>query len=279
MSDTEYKIEKFLPPSCPIYSSKQSGRETLVNIHCHSSMEIIKVLEGRIKLQNGALYYECKKGDIIFILPSMLHGATSLTEDAAIQGIVFETALINMPSLQVDFLGLFHRNQRIQYIIHENDEVYEEMNLYIEKILELYGHFSVNSRIQLAAYLLQIMGLLISRYSLEISIHDKNYKKLMPVLQYIDEYYTEKIQISELSKIIHVCDDRLIRLFKEVIGETPVEYIVNIRVEHALKLLMEDELSITEIAERSGFGSATYMTRVFKQKLGMSPRKCRLREE
>ena len=278
-NDAEYKIEKNLPLSFPIYFSKQSGRETLVYNHCHSSMEIIKVLEGRIKLQIGAIYCECKKGDIIFILPSMLHGVTSLTKDAAIEGIVFDTAFINMPSLQVDFSELFHRNHRIQYIIEENDEIYDEMNLYIEKILELYGTFSTNSRIQLAAYLLQIMGLLISRYSLEISIHDKNYKKLIPILQYIDAHYAEKIQISELSKLIHVCDDRLIRLFKEVIGETPVEYIVNVRVEHALKLLAEDEFSITEIAEQSGFGSVAYMTRVFKQKLGVSPGKCKPRYE
>ena len=278
-NDAEYKIEKNLPLSFPIYFSKQSGRETLVYNHCHSSMEIIKVLEGRIKLQIGAIYCECKKGDIIFILPSMLHGVTSLTKDAAIEGIVFDTALINMPSLQVDFSELFHRNHRIQYIIEENDENYDETNLYIEKILELYGTFSTNSRIQLVAYLLQIMGLLISRYSLEISIHDKNYKKLIPILQYIDAHYAEKIQISELSKLIHVCDDRLIRLFKEVIGETPVEYIVNVRVEHALKLLAEDEFSITEIAEQSGFGSVAYMTRVFKQKLGVTPGKCRPKGE
>ena len=279
MNDTEYKIEKHLPPSFPIYISIQRGRENLVHNHCHSSMEIIKVLEGRIKLQIGAFYYECRKGEIIFILPSMLHGATSLTEDAAIEGIVFETALINIPSLQLDFSQLFHRNQRIQYIIRENDDIYEEMNMYIGKVLEVYGTISTCSRIQIASYMLQIMGLLISRYSLEISVHDKNYKKLIPVLQYIDAHYTEKIQISELSKLIHVCDDRLIRSFKEVIGETPVEYIVNIRVEHALKLLMEEDFSITEIAERSGFGSATYMTRVFKQKLGIPPGKCKPEHE
>jgi len=279
MDYTQYKIEKNLPPSFPIYFSKQSGRETLVYYHCHSSMEIMKVLEGRIKLRIGAIDYECEKGDIIFVLPSMLHGVTSLTEDAAIEGIVFETSLIDMPSIQVDFSELFRRNHHIQYIIKENDEIYDEMNMYIGKILKVYGTFSANARIHLAAYLLMIMGLLISKYLLEISIHDTDYKKLVPVLQYIDTHYTEKIQISELSNLIHVCDDRLIRLFKDVIGETPVEYIVSIRVEQALKLLMEDDLSIAEIAERSGFGSATYMSRVFKQKLGVTPGKCRQKGE
>lgn len=275
MKYTEYKIERYQHPSFPIYASRQSGRETLVNNHYHSSIEIMKVLEGRIKLQIGTCYHECKKGDIIFILPSMLHGATSLTEDAEIQGIVFETSLVNMPILQFDFQEMFHRNQRMQYIINEDDDIYEELCEYMDKILKIYGSFSANSKICIVSYLLQIMGLMIQKFSLEISIHDKNYRKLLPILQYIDKHYTEKIQISELSKLIHVCDDRMIRLFKEVTSETPVEYILNLRVEYALKLLMEDNLSIAEIAERSGFGSATYMTRVFKQKLGVTPGKCK----
>lgn len=277
MKYNEYKIEKYQHPSFPIYASRQSGRETLVYNHYHSSVEMMKVLEGKINLQMGTNYYECNKGDIVFILPSMLHGVSSLTEDAMIQGVVFETSLVNIPVLQFDFSEMFHRNQRIQYIINEKDDIYEELCFNIDKILEVYGTFNANARIQIVSRLLLCMGLLIQKFSLEISIHDKNYRKLLPILQYIDKHYTEKVQISELSKLIHVCDDRMIRLFKEVTGETPVEYIMNLRVEHALKLLMEDKLSIAEIAEQTGFGSATYMTRVFKQKLGITPGKCKQR--
>lgn len=279
MKYNEYKIEKYQHPSFPIYASRQSGRETLVYNHYHSSVEMMKVLEGKINLQIGTNYYECNKGDIVFILPSMLHGVSSLTEDAMIQGVVFETSLVNIPILQFDFSEMFHRNQRIQYIINEKDDIYEELCFNIDKILEVYGTFNANARIQIVSRLLLCMGLLIQKFSLEISIHDKNYRKLLPILQYIDKHYTEKIQIAELSKIIHVCDDRMIRLFKEVTGETPVEYILNLRVEHALKLLMEDNLSIAEIAEKTGFGSATYMTRVFKQKLGITPGKYKQKQD
>ena len=279
MKYNEYKIEKYQHPSFPIYASRQSGRETLVYNHYHSSVEMMKVLEGKINLQIGTNYYECNKGDIVFILPSMLHGVSSLTEDAMIQGVVFETSLVNIPILQFDFSEMFHRNQRIQYIINEKDDIYEELCFNIVKLLEVYGTFNANARIQIVSRLLLCMGLLIQKFSLEISIHDKNYRKLLPILQYIDKHYTEKIQIAELSKIIHVCDDRMIRLFKEVTGETPVEYILNLRVEHALKLLMEDNLSIAEIAEKTGFGSATYMTRVFKQKLGITPGKYKQKQD
>ena len=275
MGHTEYKYENFIQPHFPIYASIQSGREVLVKPHYHAAGEIMQVLDGCIKLLVGSVYRECKKGDIIFIPPSTVHEAFSLTENAAIRGIVYEFSLVDVVDLQLDFPELFNGSQRLHYVIGKDDEGYEEMCVCIDKIMEVYGSFSAESRIQIISYLLLFTGLLIKMFSLEVSNHNKNYKKLKPVLNYIEDQYTEKIRIAQLSDIIHVCDDRLIRLFKEVTGETPVEYIMNLRIEAAIKLLSKEELSIAEIAEQTGFGSDTYMTRVFKQRLNKTPGKYR----
>ena len=101
--------------------------------------------------------------------------------------------------------------------------------------------------------------------------------KLLPVLDYLKTHYAQKIQLSELSSLIHVCDDRLIRLFKEVTGETPVAWLTNLRMEACIKLLATTDDTIAAIAEQTGFGSDTYMTRVFKQKLGTTPGRYRRR--
>ena len=275
MGHTEYKYVKFIQPQFPIYASSQSGREVLVKNHHHTSAEIMQVTEGRIKLLMGTTYVECEKGDIIFIPPSVVHEAASLTEDAAIQGIVYEFSLVNVTGLQLDFSELFHRSQCMQYIVSNSDDGHEELCLYIRNILAVYESFSAGSKIQIVSNLLLIMSRLIQLFALEVSTHDKNYRKLRSVLSYIESHYAEKIQISELSEIIHVCDDRLIRLFKEVTGETPIEYIMNLRIEAGIKLLSSTDLSIADIADQTGFGSATYMTRVFQQKLNTTPGKYR----
>ena len=273
MGQTEYKFEKFIEPQFPIYASRQMGRPELVQNHYHGSAEIMCVLEGRIKMLIGTVYRECEKGDIIFIPPSMVHEVFSLTEDAAIQGMVFDLSLVEVAALQLDFSELFRRSQGLQYVITSKAEGYAELCGYIKNILDVYGSFSAGSRIQIASNLLLIMARLIRLFSLEESAHDKNYKKLRAVLSYVEKNYTEKIQISELSEIIHVCDDRLIRLFKEVTGETPIEYIMNLRIEAAIKLLSTTDLSVADVAEKVGFGSDTYMTRVFRQKLNTTPGK------
>ncbi len=275
MGHTEYKYERFIEPQFPIYSSMQSGREVLVKNHYHTSAEIMYVLKGRVKMLLGTTYRECEKGDVIFLPPSTIHEVISLTEDATIQGIVFELSLVDIKDLQLDFSELFRRSQGIQYVVTSQDEWYEEFCGYFKNILAVYGSFSAGSRLQIVSNLLLIMSRLIHFFQLEESSHDRNYKKLKPVLDYVEEHYKEKIQVSALSEIIHVCDDRLIRLFKDVTGETPIEYIMNLRMEAGIKLLSSTDLSIAEIAEQAGFGSDTYMARVFKQKLNTTPGKYR----
>lgn len=115
------------------------------------------------------------------------------------------------------------------------------------------------------------MSWLINHSSLEESVQDKNDQKLRPVLLYVEEHYMEKIRIDQLSRLMHVCNDRLIRLFREVVGDTPAEYIMSLRIEAGIKLLSSTDMSIAEIAEKTGFGSDTYMTRVYRQKLNTTP--------
>ena len=276
MGQAEYKLERFTEPDFPVYASVQSGREELVKIHYHvSSAELMQVLEGKIRLLVGTTYCECSKGDIIFIPPSVVHQVTSLTEDATIRGISYELSLLKIEGLKMDFSELFHRSQSLQYIVTSEAKEHGVLCAYISNIFASYGNFSTVHKIQILSNLLLVMSRLIGMFQLEISTHDKNYKKLKPVLSYVEQNYMEKIQVSQLGKIIHVCDDRLIRLFKEVTGETPIEYIMNLRVEAAIKMLSSTDFSVADIADRTGFGSDTYMTRVFKQRLNTTPGKYR----
>ena len=100
-------------------------------------------------------------------------------------------------------------------------------------------------------------------------------QELAPVLDYIEKHYTEKILISELCNIIHVCDDKLTRLFKKQLGITPTEYIIQMRIARSMELLKTTSLPLEEIAIMSGFASNSYMTRCFKQKVNITPGKYR----
>lgn len=219
----------------------------------------------------GNAYRECGEGDIMFIPPSVVHEVIRLTEDAAIRSVTFELSMLEVAGLKVNLAEMFRRSPRIRMVFTREDADYDALARYIGRIFRVYGSFSTSSKMQLIACLMLIMSWLIDRSSLEESVQDKNDQKLRPVLLYVEEHYMEKIRIDQLSRLIHVCNDRLIRLFREVVGDTPVEYITSLRIEAGIKLLSSTDMSIAEIAEKTGFGSDTYMTRVYRQKLNTTP--------
>lgn len=277
MQPAEYKFERFANPRFPIYLSRQSGRETLAMLHYHTSAEIIHVTAGRIQLLSGSAHAECSQGDLIFVPPSTVHEVISLTEDAAIRGVIYEPSAMEMSDLQLSFSALFTAAQRMQYVVSCGQDGWEELCLCIDRIHALYEDVSIAARMQIAACLLQMEARFIQLFGLEENAADHRFLKLLPVLDYLKTHYAQKIQLSELSSLIHVCDDRLIRLFKEVTGETPVAWLNNLRMEACIKLLATTDDTIAAIAEQTGFGSDTYMTRVFKQKLGTTPGRYRRR--
>lgn len=275
MQPAEYKFERFADPFFPLYLSAQAGRKTLARIHHHTSAEVIEVTGGRIRLFAAGAHRECTQGDIIFVPPTAVHEVTGLTEDAAIRGVIYEPSLTHIGDLPVDLAALFGRSTQQHYVVSPGEEAHGELIRCISTLHLLGASPSISGKLNACACLLQIHAALIHHFGLENQTADLRYQKLQPALEYLREHYAEKILISTLSSVVHVCDDRLIRLFKEVTGETPVSHLLNLRLEASLKLLSSTGLSIAEIADRTGFGSAAYMTRVFRQKLNTTPGKYR----
>lgn len=271
MSKNECKQERYKIPDFPVYSSVQSGRKELVIIHYHSAVEVLRVLDGTVSVLFNDVYRECKKGDIVFFPPSVMHGVQALDEKAAIKGVSFEHSVLGRLDENRTNEELLRSGINTQQILREGDAGYEEVLRCLETFDEAYGDYSLSGRLKMKGALLAMMGVLVESFDMETVKHDRNSIRLAPALDYVREHYNGKVTVKELSEIVHVCDDRVIRLFKEVTGRTPVEYIMSLRIECALKLLASTDMSIAEIAEESGFGSDTYMTRTFRQRLILTP--------
>jgi len=67
----------------------------------------------------------------------------------------------------------------------------------------------------------------------------------------------------------------LMRVFRKATGQTPIEYLLRLRIQKAMELLRNSSLSITEIALEVGFNDSNYFTRQFRRVLGETPRSFR----
>jgi len=90
-------------------------------------------------------------------------------------------------------------------------------------------------------------------------------------IDYIDRHLDEDISISEICSYVHLSKYYFCHLFKEITGMSPVKYISERRITNAKKLLISSNLSLSEIAMRSGFSSFSNFSNAFRKLEGITP--------
>lgn len=93
------------------------------------------------------------------------------------------------------------------------------------------------------------------------------------ILCYIQEHFTEQsFSLGKLADEFHLSQSYLTRLIKQETGSSFSELLTNLRIDMAISLLMEKpDMKLVEIADKTGFASQHYFSRVFKEKTGFPP--------
>lgn len=96
---------------------------------------------------------------------------------------------------------------------------------------------------------------------------------------WIDGHFYEELTLTTLAEQFHVEHSYFSKVFRQEIGESPVLYITNRRMEKAKQYIQEGKKNLTEVAFMVGYDDYTYFSRVFRKSTGMSPWEYRSRFE
>ena len=88
---------------------------------------------------------------------------------------------------------------------------------------------------------------------------------------YFNKHYNDDINIEEFASSIHMSTSWFIRNFKQYTGQTPMQYILSIRIINAENLLETTDYNLTEISRIIGYENPLYFSRIFKKQKGLSP--------
>lgn len=103
----------------------------------------------------------------------------------------------------------------------------------------------------------------------------KNSEAVEQILLYIHDHLNEKLTLQVLADLVHLSPYYLSRLFKKETGLSPIDYIINVRMNEAKLLLITTDQSISEIALEVGYASGISFTNVFTNKIGCAPKQFR----
>ena len=106
---------------------------------------------------------------------------------------------------------------------------------------------------------------------LDVEMRSKKYRALLRVTHYIDEHYSDGVSLEEVAEATGISRYYVSHLFKELMDNTFVGYVNELRLNHAAMLLVTTDSPIIEIASKSGFNNLSNFNRAFKIYFGKTP--------
>lgn len=248
--------------------------------HWHKEIELTFLLQGEMQYQVNDTIYHLKAGEGLFCNSNMLHtGSPCQDSDCIYISTTFHPRFLygyEGSILQTKYLNYLTENPALESLalLPENSwqkEVLDELS----NIWNLSQTTSPSYEMEVQWRLTHIGLLLwdhVAHHPLTPKTGDsKNTDRLKNILMYIQDHYTEKITLADIASQANICQSECCRFFKKHMNESLFDYLLSFRIEKSLPLLSEQQLSITEISSLCGFSSASYYTKVFRERMGCTP--------
>ena len=142
---------------------------------------------------------------------------------------------------------------------------------YAKDVVDAYES-SVRSTVELKATVYRLLAFL-GKQSLRS--YNKKYLSIEVGIELLESDPFSDRSIEEIANICGVSSGCFRRLFKEYSGKSPIEYRTDVKLDKAKNLLLNSNITVENLADDLGFESGAYFCRVFKKKIGMTPKEYR----
>ena len=243
---------------------KNNFIETEFKPHIHESFSIGKITYGECKVTINKNKKLVKNNEIRIINPLETHYVENNTEWSYINLFIEKDYIYNIVS------SLLNKEHKLSIKFSNQIKDLTISNLFNQLSEYFYYH---SDSITIEENITQIVAILTKKYSsLKITKTSKincNYH-IKILVDYIYAYYLFDIKLQDLENITGISKYHIIRIFKQYFSLTPYQFIVKLRIEHALKL-MKKGYPLSIVAVESGFFDQSHFIKEFKKVYGISP--------
>lgn len=236
--------------------------------HWHTPIEIIMPIEGDYTVIVGNSTITLHPSDIIFICPGVVH---SLKAPKSGRRIIFQAELTALREINGFETILSMISPTITLTADNAPQIHMRLQTILLDILDEYNSNDIFTELSIYSKLINLfvcLGSVESLHSDELSVRPQMQKeyieKFVHICKYIDEHCTEDLTLDAVAQLAGFSKYHFTRLFKQFTNITFYKYVTQKRIAYAEQLLINPNLSITEIALQSGFSNQSAFIRMFK---------------
>lgn len=164
-------------------------------------------------------------------------------------------------------LWLYRQDNHFEFLIVDREDSQNQRDLsaaeeYLNRVLNFETRLMQVAALQSAEELRD--------YHPQLPNGDQKNELIAIACRYMEAHLNEPISRDQVAQVVYLTSPYFSSLFRKVTGMTYSDYLVDLRVRHAMKLL-EKKLSIREVAEAVGYRNMKYFNRIFKSKVGYLP--------
>ena len=255
------------------------GPQNAYVLHRHDFVELVVILEGRGIHYNERDAYEVTTGDCFVVTGA--HGYRD-TENLKLANILFYPSRLGFPLRQARKIPGYHaffalepqyrRKHRFRNRLHLAPRRLAVVSALVDRMADELGRRTPGYEFVATALLMELIGYLSRAYTQTADADVQPLLNLGEVLSHLEQHYMEPLTLDDLAHRAHLSRRQLNRAFRNVTGNSPMDYLIRLRINRACELLRLRQLNITEISLKVGFNDSNYFTRQFRRVMNGSPR-------
>lgn len=249
--------------------------------HFHPELELTYISKGTGTRYIGDNIERFSEGDLVLVGPNLPH--LWKNDKVYYEGNPEVQARAIVIQFTENFLGNtiweLLEMRKIKRMLKSSEQGLKIQNTRQKEIVDLMHKMIDQSGAEEIISLLTILNIISEDRSIKplsgktysgISTHSK-LERINAVFAFISKNFSENITLEETAEVANMSPTAFCRYFKTHTNKTFSSFLLETRIHHCCKLIMNEDTNISEIAFESGFNSLSYFTKQFKKLIGMTP--------
>ncbi len=248
-----------------------------VPLHWHDEMEVIAVKKGQGFVSVDLQRYGVQAGDIVVLSPGQLHAIEqNVPHTMEYENILFSLSMLIGDRADICTTHFFAPVQQhtlhLPTMIHPDMPCYTAVYASVSKADALCTMLPRGWQLGIKAALFDLWLALISCATEKPTAHtDKSLDKMKEILAFVGAHAAEKITIERIAAQSGYSASHFMKFFKNVMGISFVDYLNEMRLTTAARMLTASAEPVISIAAACGFENVSYFNRLFKRKYQKTP--------